>query len=346
MAMRDLAGKSAVFKNKKTVEILSASFVFFCTLLIFCLDAFVGGKISYYIFYFPCIAAMAWYFGRIAGWSMVILCVTLWLVKQWDLQFEESRVLVLWNGGICLVSFGTICWMTLKIRDGQIKLRERSQELERFAFKAAHELKSPITNIAGYAELLGEKFPQEKDPGAKGLIQNIYRNVQRMTALIKELLDYARAGKREADAVPSDLGKVVKETLEMLASEIAEKKAEVRVDPLPVLAIQPGLAALLFQNLIGNALKYCERQPRIRVAAVRRGKEWIFSVKDNGIGIPDQDRERVFIMFEKLPTKHPYPGSGIGLSICQKIVVNYGGRIWVKSKTEEGSTFFFTLPAV
>ena len=165
-----------------------------------------------------------------------------------------------------------------------------------------------------------------------------------MSAFIRALLEYARLAPKTVPSVPVDLGKTVKEALEDLHVYIIEKKAEILVDPLPTVRIQPGLAGLLFQNLIGNALKYCEKQPRIHVSAVRRGKEWLFSVQDNGIGVPEESRERIFIMFEKLPTKHQYPGSGIGLATCQKIVERYGGRIWVESQPGEGSTFFFTLP--
>ncbi len=339
------AKRVSFLKNEKVIQIISASFVFFCTLLFFYLDAFVGGKVSFYIFYFPSIAAMAWYFGRVAGWSTVVLCTTLWFVKQWDLAIDEIRALVFWNGIICSTSFCTICWMTLKIRDGQIRLRERSQELEEFAFRAAHELKSPTANILGYTELLEGHFSQGEDPKAKGFVENILKNLQRMTAMIKDLLDYARGGKRESDVLPVDLEKVLKETLESFSLAIAEKKAEVLADPLPTVAIQPGLAGLLFQNLISNALKYCERPPRIHISAAHRGSEWVFSVTDNGIGIPDEDRERVFLLFEKLPTTHQYSGSGVGLATCRKIITNYGGRIWVESKLGEGSTFFFTLPA-
>ena len=345
MPMKDFPHKIPSLKNKIIVDLASTVFVFFCALLIFYLDAFIGKKVSFYILYFPCVAAMAWYFGRIAGWSTVVLCTVLWFVKQWDLKFEEASVLVFWNGLICLASFSTICWMTLRIRDGQVKLQERSRELEEFAFKAAHELKSPATNISGYAELLGESVSQEEDPRAQGLIKNIFKNVQRMTILIKELLDYARAGKRDESVSPTDLGKVLKETLEILSPEITDKRAEVQADPMPTLVIQPGLAGLIFQNLIGNSIKYCEREPRIHISAVHKGKEWIFSVQDNGIGIPEESRDRVFVMFEKLPNRRQYPGSGIGLATCQKIVERYGGRIWVRSKPREGSTFFFTLPA-
>jgi len=158
-------------------------------------------------------------------------------------------------------------------------------------------------------------------------------------------LDYAKVSEGEKKMSPVDFSKVVSEVTENLKATITEKKAEVAVDPLPVLAINPGLIGILFQNLIGNALKYCENVPRIHVSAVRRGQEWIFRIQDNGIGIPEESRERVFVMFEKLPTNRQYPGSGIGLATCQKIVERYGGHIWVESKPGEGSTFFFTLPS-
>ena len=336
--------KIALLENQRVSEIVRASFVFFCTLLIFYLDAFIGGKISYYIFYFPTIAAMAWYFGRIAGWSSVIFCTALWFIKQWDVEAEGFQVVSFWNGFICCASFCAVCWMILAVREGQSKLKQRSQELEAFAFKAAHELNSPTMNILGYAELLEEQFPQDEDSGAKRLLTSIVKNVKRMKSLIQELLEYATVGKPDAGMAPVDLGGVLKETLELLSPTIAEKKAEVLVDPLPSVVIEPGLAGLLFQNLIGNAIKYCEKEPRIRISTVRKRKEWVFSIQDNGIGIPKESLERVFVIFEKLASRQKYPGSGIGLAICQKIVERYGGRIWVESKLGEGSTFFFTLP--
>jgi len=351
--------KSSTLKDLKMSEVLVALFVFFCTLVIFYLDIFIGGKISFYIFYFPSIAAMAWYFGRNACWPMVFLCSVLWFLKQWDLGFGEFKVVMVWNGIICVTSFSAICWMTLAIRDREENAQRRSLELEQFAFKAAHELKTPTTNIFGYTQLLDERFQNGTDHDAKGLTENILKNVRRMTVMIKELLDYARVGNRDIPVSLVDLGKVLKETLESFSLEIAEKKAEIFVGPLPSLAVQPGLVGLLFQNLIGNALKYCEREPRIHIAALRKGKEWSFSVRDNGIGIPKEDQKRIFFMFEKATTPKNYPGSGIGLATCQKIIERFHGRLWVESPPQnsgesvqrhgasgvgEGSIFYFTLP--
>ncbi len=335
-------------KNLKISEILAVFFIFLCTLVIFYLDIFVGSSLSFYVFYFPSIAAVAWYFGRNACWPMVFLCSVLWFLKQWDLGIEGARVTTFWNGFICVISFCAICWMTLAIRSREEDAERKSLELEQFAFRAAHELKSPTTNISGYTQLLDEKFKAGTDQEAKGLTENILKNVKRMTVMIKELLDYARAGSRDVLVLPTDLGKVLKETLEGFSFEISEKKAEILADPLPFLAVEPALAGLLFQNLIGNALKYCEREPRIHIGAVRKGKEWLFSVRDNGIGVSKKDQKRIFVMFEKATTHKDYPGSGIGLATCQKIVERYHGRIWIESppKSGEGSVFYFTLPAL
>jgi len=166
-----------------------------------------------------------------------------------------------------------------------------------------------------------------------------------MSSFVKALLEYSQVTKKEGSLSPVDFEKIVKETLENLHFTILERKADVKVDPLPALPVNPGLVGVLFQNLIGNALKYCEKEPRIHISAIQKKKEWLFSVKDNGIGIPEDARSRVFILFERLPTRQQYSGSGIGLATCQKIVERYGGRIWAESQAGEGTTFYFTLPA-
>jgi len=158
-------------------------------------------------------------------------------------------------------------------------------------------------------------------------------------------LEYARVMKEDRNVPPLDLNKAVREVVENLHAVIIEKKAEVILNPLPSFPINPGLAQILFQNLIGNALKYCEKEPKVHVSAERKDHQWLFSVRDNGIGIPDADRKRIFIMFEKLPTRRQYPGSGIGLATCQKIVDRYHGRIWVDAAPGGGSVFYFTFPA-
>ena len=236
----------------------------------------------------------------------------------------------------------------LQLDDKTKELARSNAELEQFAFKAAHDLQTPLTTIFGYSEFLSQQqgvCPAEGAKECRQSIDGILHGSKRMSEMVKELLEYSRVMKEDKEPPRADLGKVVAEVLETMHAAITEKKAEVTVAPLPAVPVNPGLAGILFQNLIGNALKYCEQAPRVHVSADRRGKEWLFSVKDNGIGIPDADRERVFIMFEKLPTRRNYPGSGIGLATCKKIVSRYGGRIWIESQLGEGSTFYFTLPA-
>lgn len=340
-----MLSKIPVFKNFTIAKVFAAIFVIACTLLVFCLDMITRANVAFYIFYIPSIALMAWYFGKNAGWSMVALSFGLWFVAQWNADLREDAVIMFWDGLINLTNFSVVCWIILALRSREEQLRERSQELEQFAFNAAHELRSPATNIFGYAQLFHEKCQMDSDQETKGFVEKILKNVKRMTVLIKELLDYALAGKEEVAPSSTDLGKVLKDVLDGFNLAITEKKAELTFDPLPTLLVNPVLASVLFQNLIGNALKYCEKPPRIHVSAVRKGGDWVFSVKDNGIGIPAKDWRRIFVIFEKLPTTKEYLGSGIGLATCKKIVERYHGRIWVESKVGEGSTFRFSLSA-
>jgi len=339
-------------KLKKST-LLSGSFILAFTFLVFFLDIATGEKIPFHIFYFPSIMLMTWFFGRSAGGWMVGLTALMWFLAEWDTGHFTSTAVFSQNGIIYLCTFLVIFRMTeiihLKVSQLEEKSRELTRsnlELEQFAYKAAHDLQSPLATIFNYAEFLSEK--SEAGPTDEKLTvcaEGILNGSKRMNLMIKSLLDYAKVAREEKQVPPVDLAQVVREVVETLQAIIAEKKAEVRVDPLPILAINPGLAGILFQNLIGNALKYCETVPIIHVAVVRQRKEWIFSVRDNGIGIPSESHKRVFIMFEKLATRREYPGSGIGLATCQRIVERYGGRIWVQSKPGEGSTFFFTLPA-
>jgi light-regulated signal transduction histidine kinase (bacteriophytochrome) len=336
----------------KVLRTFSGVLLLLLTLFVFYLDVITGEKVTFYAFYIPSIMLMAWFFGRTAGWLMVVLVMIMWVIAQWRMRELEGHFIYFWNVVVRLATFSVVCALTFGIRTRQEKLEEKSRELarsnrelEQFAAKAAHDLQSPLATILGYSELIREKHEKTGDEETRGFADHVIQGVKRMSGFIKALLNYSTVSKPDIPAVPVDLDKVVKEVLEDLHFRIVEKKAEITSDPLPRIAINAGLAALLFQNLIGNAMKYCEREPRIHMAAVRQGKEWRFSIRDNGIGIPEESRDRVFLMFEKLPTRQKYPGSGIGLATCQKIIERYGGRIWVESRPGEGSTFFFTLPA-
>lgn len=345
--------KFMLFKKSKITTTILCIASLFVSFVAFSLDIATRDMIAFDVFYFPSIMLITWYLGNFPGCLMVVLTTFLWSFAQADVGFSSGMRTFLSDSIIHFITFLMVFWLTSRVRNRTILLRIASKELarsnlelEQFAFKAAHDLQSPLATLYSYSEFLTEK--SEETPGDEKLTlcaNAILKSAKRMSLMIKALLDYAKVMKEEGKVPPVDLAKIVREVVENLNAVIADKKAEITIDPLPVLAINPGLASILFQNLIGNALKYCENIPRVHVSAVRKDKEWIFSVRDNGIGIPEESRERIFIMFEKLPTKHQYPGSGIGLATCQKIVERYGGRIWVESKSGEGSVFFFTLPA-
>ena len=168
-----------------------------------------------------------------------------------------------------------------------------------------------------------------------------------MRKLIQDLLVYSRAGSGERDRESTDLEDVLVEMQSDLEMVIRESDAEVTHDPLPILTVNSGQIKRLLQNLIGNAIKYCESgTPRVHIAAEQKNGDWEFAVRDNGIGMDPKSFERIFLIFQRLHTREEYSGTGVGLAICKKIVEIHGGRIWVKSEVGVGSSFYFTLPSL
>ncbi len=325
---------------------------------IFYLDIATSDTVAFDVFYFPSLLLATWYLGGVSGFLMAVMTAIMWFLGQQDTAQSSHNILIMTGDGIVhFVTFLLVSWMaslvhkkTLLIEEKSRELARSNAELEKFAYGAAHDLQSPLATIHGFAELLDEKVKGTNDEEAKECVARIEKSVKRMSAFIKALLNYARVRTKEAPAAPVSFDGIVRDVLEELHFQVLETKAEVTVDPLPTLPVSPELIGTLFQNLIGNALKYCEQTPRIHIAAVRKGEEWVFSVRDNGIGIPKEDQERIFVIFEKVATPKKYPGNGIGLATCQKIVERYHGRFWVESPpktgTGEGSIFYFTLPAV
>jgi len=344
--------KTLFSEKRKIAQTFLGFLILLISFLAFYLDVVTGNMIAFDIFYFPSIMLMTWYFGDRPGRFLAFLTALLWFYAQaLERSWADMRTLTL-DSTVHLVTFVLVSWLTgliykktMLLEAASKELARSNSELEQFAFRAAHDLKAPLTNIFGFTGFLAEKYQNSEDKEAQECADGILRSVRRMNSMIKAILDYATVTKKEKETPFADLEKVVAETLESLRAVSVEKNAKITHDVLPVLAINPVLAGLVFQNLIGNAMKYCEKEPRIHISAVRKGKEWLFSVQDNGIGIPEESRELIFVMFEKLVTQQKYPGSGIGLATCQKIVEHYGGRIWVESKPEGGSTFFFILPA-
>ena len=348
----DMVPKILFSKKQKISPLLFCFLILAITFLSFFLDVATKNLIAFDIFYFPSIMLVTWYLGGRPGFLITILVSILWSLAQgYEGYAADIRTFIL-DGFVHLFIFIMIFQLTGLVHKNTLLLEKKSKELirsnlelEQFAAKAAHDMQSPLATILGYTELIKEKYEKSGDAETRDFADHVIQGVKRMSLFIKALLNYSTVTKPEVPASPVELGKIVKEVLEDFHFTILQKRAEVTFDPLPTLGINPGLAGLLFQNLIGNAMKYCEKEPRIHISAVRKGKEWLFSIQDNGIGIPEESRERVFIMFEKLTNKQQYPGSGIGLATCQRIVERYGGRIWVGSVPGTGSTFFFTLPA-
>ena len=239
-----------------------------------------------------------------------------------------------------------------RLREEELKklseeLARSNTELRDFAYVASHDLKKPLQSIEGFAKLLGRRYKGKLDAKADEFIEYIGSSVKRMQELIKDLLEYSQIGAKEKKFKPTDCSGVVDKAVGNLQAAIEESNAVVTYDELPTVMVYTPQIISLFQNLIDNAINFRgEEAPRIHISAQRKGDEWVFSIQDNGIGIDPKDSEQIFGMFQRLHGSTEYPGTGIGLAICKKIVGHHGGRIWVESEPGKGSTFFFTLPAL
>lgn len=225
-------------------------------------------------------------------------------------------------------------------------LARSNRELEQFAYVASHDLKEPLRMVASYLRLLEKKYGERLDEKAGQYIHFAVNGAERMDRLIDGLLRYSRITSRSADFVIVDTNAVFAEAVANLEQSIRESGAEVTRDGLPQVKGDEVQLMMLMQNLIGNALKYRKKglPPRVHVTAKREGREWVFAVRDNGIGIAPEHHGRIFQIFQRLHTQEEYQGTGIGLASCKKIVEHHRGRIWLESIPGEGSTFFFSIP--
>lgn len=213
-----------------------------------------------------------------------------------------------------------------------VKLKRSNADLEQFAYVASHDLKEPLRAISGSIQVLQQRFGDQLGSQANEVITHTVDGANRMQTLIDDLLTYSRLTTREAPLAPVDCGQVLQDALTNLDVAVKESKAVVTFDPLPVVNADRTQLVQLFQNLLGNAIKYrSDRTPKIHVAVEDAGREWHFSVRDNGIGIAPQYISRIFKIFQRLHTRKEYAGTGIGLAICKQIVERHGGRIWVES---------------
>ena len=225
------------------------------------------------------------------------------------------------------------------------ELLRSNAELEQFAFITSHDLREPLRKIKNYTDLLAESYPHA-DSKANKYLNSIIGGVSRMQALIADLLTCSRVSRAELLLEPTDLNTVLQQVCEELSPLIAENCAAITAQALPTVSVHQGQMLQLFQHLIVNSIKFRgEAAPVIDIKAKLCSQEWLFSITDNGIGIHPQYAERVFVIFQRLHNRTEYEGTGVGLTICKKIVERHGGRIWVESDLGQGATFYWTLPA-
>ncbi|HEX8332916.1 MAG TPA: ATP-binding protein, partial [Segetibacter sp.] len=225
------------------------------------------------------------------------------------------------------------------------QLELSNNELERFAYVASHDLQEPLRKVSLFLQMLEVKYKDKIDETADTYIHSAVSSAKQMRQLIRDLLEYSHIGATGVDVEPVNMYDVVDTVMKMLEKEIETSGAIIEFNQLPVLqnSIKTQMVQLI-QNLLSNALKYhSDKKPHIQISAWEEGNFWRFAVKDNGIGIEREYHEKVFVIFRRLHNKNEYPGTGVGLSICKKIVEQHGGRIWIESQPGEGTTFNFTI---
>ena len=225
------------------------------------------------------------------------------------------------------------------------ELVQSNVELEQFAYVASHDLQEPLRMITSFLQLLSRRYAEKLDETADEYISFAVDGASRMQGLIHALLEYSRVGTQGNAYESASLEDVLEQALGNLGVALQERGAKVTHDPLPTMIIDEVLVRQLFQNLIGNAIKFCgDKIPEVHVGAELREEDWLITIRDNGIGMDPESKERIFEIFQRLVPREEYEGTGIGLSVCKKIVERRGGQIWVDSELGVGSTFSFTIP--
>jgi signal transduction histidine kinase len=225
------------------------------------------------------------------------------------------------------------------------ELERSNADLEQFAYVASHDLQEPLRKVASFCQLLQKRYQGLLDERGEQYIEFAVDGAKRMQILINDLLAFSRVGRKPGEHVVVEAGRLVDDALANLEVALSLSAGKVDRGELPEVRVEPALMTAVFQNLIGNALKFKgETPPEVRVGAERDGDDWVFTVSDNGIGIDAEYAERVFALFQRLHTRNAYPGTGIGLALCRRIVEYHGGRIWLDTDAER-TTFRFTIPA-
>ena len=224
-------------------------------------------------------------------------------------------------------------------------LEKSNKALEQFAYAVSHDLNEPLRSITGYIYLLAKRHSQSLDEQGRHYVGKIESAAMKLQDMIVSVLDYSRIGNQKEEHVAVDCNEIMKEVLLGLEAAINEEHAKIKYSKLPVVKGDKIQLMRVFQNLISNAIKFQkDKVPVVHVSSKRQDRFWIFSVKDNGIGIDPKHFDSIFVIFKRLHSREEFQGSGVGLSVCRKIVESHGGKIWVESKPDRGTTFKFTIP--
>ena len=240
---------------------------------------------------------------------------------------------------------GKVAERTAALEQKAVELTRSNNELRQFVHVASHDLREPLRMINSFVQLLKEAAGDKLGAEANEYMQFAMEGAQRIQKLIDDLMSYTKLGAQSKSLQKVDLNAIFQESMFNLQMAAEEKKAEITCDSLPVVEADPTQMVLLFQNLLGNAIKFNGKEnPKVKLTVGREGGFWLFNVWDNGIGIDPQYFEKIFVVFQRLHSRSEYPGTGIGLALCKKIVELHGGKIWVESEPGKGSVFHFTIP--
>jgi signal transduction histidine kinase len=351
---------------------LSLGFVI--VLLVGLADHASGKELNFAIFYLLPISFVTWFASRNSGVLIAFVSAfTEFVANYFAGRTYSYHLITFWNSAVLFGFFALYALILSKLKTeykrglklvsklqnlvSELKrtkdeLEQKSQdlarsnvELEQFASAVSHDLKEPLLAITINLTLLNKRYTGKLGSDADTFIAEIIDEAKQMQTLISDMLSYSRVGISDKPFVLTDFTDILNRLLANLRIPLEQSSAVVTHDSLPEVMADPIQLFQLLQNLIGNAIKFRDKnKPLIHISAKRKEQEWVFSVSDNGIGIPEEYTEKIFEMFKRLHNKKEYPGTGIGLATCKKIVERHGGHIWVESNPDRGSTFYFTIP--
>ncbi|MFX1279168.1 MAG: ATP-binding protein [Promethearchaeota archaeon] len=342
------------FKEEKMRILTIFVLILISCFLIYYFEVILGTTILVaHFFYFPSILSCLWWKrkGLIIPGFLTAVLIVLHLFLYNDFLSPDSINNYLRGTSLIIVST-VVSLLSEQITKKEVEyneivldLKRSNEDLQQFAYVASHDLQEPLRAIVSFSQLLEDKYKDKLDEDGKDFIQFITDGAKNMNILIKDLLSYSRITTHARPLEMSNLENILKDALFNLQESIKESNATISYDDMPTLNVDKTQFMQLFQNLISNSIKFRRKEPpRIHIGVEESIDKWTFSIRDNGIGIESKYFDRLFNIFYRLHTKEEYPGTGIGLPICKKIVQRYSGEIWVESEFGKGSIFSFTIP--